>query len=167
MTSFCLPSDKTSRFRLLPLVPVVVIALVLDQFTKWLIMREFPVGGGMVVIPGFFDLVHFRNTGAAFGVLAGGHIPWRLYFFLGMTPIALIIILWLYIRTQASDQLQRWSLSLIFGGASGNFVDRLIHGEVVDFLYFYVGSFHWPAFNVADSCISVGCVLLLISILRS
>ncbi len=140
--------------------------VVLDQLTKYFILHLIPINAGQVIIPGFFNIIHVRNTGAAFSLLAGGHSEWRRLFLIGLTLIVIGIIVYAYGKVRKEDLWTRTAYALIAGGAAGNLVDRLRFGEVVDFLQFYIGSWSWPAFNVADSALSAGAVMLLISLLR-
>lgn len=139
----------------------------LDQLTKLLVVKFLPLHSSVAVIPGFFNLVHVRNTGAAFSFLAGGYTTWRQVFFVTVSIVGMAVILYVYQGLKRDDRWARGSLALIFGGALGNLIDRLRLGEVIDFLDVYVGSYHWPAFNVADSAISIGAVLLLLFLLRA
>lgn len=143
------------------------VVVFLDQLTKLLVVKFLPLHSSVAVIPGFFNLVHVRNTGAAFSFLAGGYSTWRQVFFVTVSMVGMAVILYIYQGLKRDDRWARSSLALIFGGALGNLIDRLRLGEVVDFLDVYVGSYHWPAFNVADSAISIGAVLLLLFLLRS
>lgn len=129
-------------------------------------MARFSLHESLSVIPGFFDLTYVRNPGAAFGFLAQASPAFRSFFFSAVAVIAVFLILYFIIRHKEGTLLQTTALSLISGGALGNLLDRVRFGEVVDFLDFYVGSYHWPAFNVADSAISVGACLLLYEIFR-
>lgn len=140
--------------------------LLLDQLSKILISSTLPLHSVREIIPGLFNLVHVRNPGAAFSIMAGADAVWRKGLFVGFTLIVLAIILFAYGKVPKSDRWTRTAYSLICGGALGNLVDRLRLGEVVDFLDFHVGSAHWPAFNVADSAISAGAVMLVISLFR-
>ena len=152
-----------------PMMLLAMIAgdvLILDQLTKLLIIRFFPLFAVQEVIPGFFNLVHARNTGAAFSLLAGANTFWRQAMFVSLTIVVLVILLSAYGKLRSDDYWTKTAYALISGGALGNLVDRVRLGEVVDFLDFYVGSYHWPAFNVADSAISVGACMLLISLIR-
>lgn len=143
---------------------LVIPCYAADQLTKWLICRKVEVGTGFNVIPGFLDVIHVRNTGAAFGILQGIPEPVRTYFFLGITVIAFIAILVVFLRIKERSWLLRVVFSLIIAGALGNLTDRFLFGEVVDFLSLYVGNFRWPTFNLADTYISLGMVGLLIHI---
>ena len=136
-----------------------------DQFTKWLVCQNVEVGTGFTVIPGFFDIIHMRNTGAAFGILRDIPEPVRTYFFLGITIVALVAIFTIFSRIRERSWLFKAVLSLIIAGALGNLTDRFLFGEVVDFLSFYIGRFRWPTFNLADTYISLGMAGLLITVL--
>jgi signal peptidase II len=137
-----------------------------DQLTKYLLTLYLPVNSGKVVIPGFFNLVHVRNTGGAFSMFAAGHSTPRLAVFIILTVIVLAVLVYAYNKTGKNDRWTRAAYILIAGGAAGNLIDRIRMGEVIDFLDFYAGSYHWPAFNVADSAITVGAGLLLLSLIR-
>lgn len=149
------------------LFPLVLVAVfLLDQATKAWIIGMLPVHGGFPVIDGFFNIVHVRNPGAAFGFLAGAPPQVRYVFFLAVSAAAIILILQ-YVRSlRPGQEGVLLSLALILAGAVGNLVDRLRFGEVVDFLDFYVGPYHWPAFNVADSAITTGAVFLAMFLMR-
>jgi signal peptidase II len=141
--------------------------ILLDQVTKYLVVRALPINTGKPIIPGFFNLVHVHNTGGAFSVFAGQSSPLRQYVFIALTLIVVACITFAYRKVPKKDWWTRAAYILISGGALGNLVDRVRMGEVVDFLDFYVGRMHWPAFNVADSAISVGAVMLFISLFRN
>lgn len=143
------------------------IVLALDQLTKFLVVNFLPLYSSRDIIPGFFNLVHVRNTGAAFSFLAGGFSAWRQIFFVAVSVIGIVVIFYVYRRLGKKEKLARTALALIFGGAAGNLVDRVRLGEVIDFLDFYIGKYHWPAFNVADSAISIGAVVLLLFLLKT
>jgi signal peptidase II len=129
----------------------------LDQFTKWLVVRFIRPDESRVVIPGFFDLVNWPNTGAAWGILRDYNLV--------LTIVSVLTVLALCLFRH-SFQLHRWgpriALGLITGGILGNLVDRVRVGHVIDFLSFHIGRYHWPAFNVADSAICVGVGLYII-----
>lgn len=135
------------------------VVLALDLYTKQLVLKAFAYGEH-VTVTSFFDLVRYHNEGAAFSFLAaaGG---WQRMLFSGIALIASVIIIHL-IRKHATQKLFCFALALVLGGALGNLYDRITLGYVVDFLYFHYQTYYWPAFNVADSAISVGVVLLLI-----
>jgi signal peptidase II len=135
--------------------------LVLDQATKAVVSTTLKMYEIRPVIPGFFNLTRVHNTGAAFGLLAGQASPVRTFFFLTVSFLALGVVLWMLLRLPPDQKVELVALSLIFGGALGNVVDRARLGEVIDFIDVYYRSYHWPAFNVADSAITVGVILLL------
>lgn len=139
---------------------VAAAAAALDQLTKWEIQRAFRLGEKLTLIPGFFYLVYVRNPGVAFGLLADWAWRWRMPFF-AATAVAAALLLWRMFRDAGHLGAARAALGLILGGAAGNLVDRFRYGEVVDFLDCWIGPYHWPTFNVADSCITVGTGLLL------
>lgn len=131
---------------------IAAAILAVDQFTKLLVVDAWPPGhAGVAVIPGFFRLVHFRNTGGAWGLLGG--FPW---FLTAFSIVAVLFIVWRGRWLVEGSRCRAVLIACILGGILGNLVDRLARGEVVDFLLFYLGKFAWPAFNVADSAICVG-----------
>lgn len=148
-------SSPLSFWLLLSLVIVIV-----DQLTKILTVRSFKLGERLSVVPGFFDLTLAYNKGAAFSFLAnaGG---WQRWFFTIFGIVAAIVIVWLLAR-HGGQKLFALALSLILGGAVGNVIDRIYQGQVTDFLLFYHKSWFFPAFNVADSAITVGAMLLIL-----
>ena len=148
-----------------PLTYLGALVVLGDQLTKFLLTSHMPVHEGRVIIPGFFNLVHARNTGAAFSLLAGSHTVWRQALFVAVSVLALGVIAYLLSCTPKEETWTRRGLVLILAGALGNLIDRLRFGEVVDFLDFYLGNLHWPAFNVADSAITVGAGILLVTLL--
>ncbi len=148
----------------------VVIALaivILDRITKWGVQRHITLHDTISVIPGFFQLTHIENTGAAFGLFANSSSSLKLVVLIAFSIVALAVVVVLLWRSNYAHWTTGVALSLILGGAIGNLWDRLIAGRVVDFLELYVRSFHWPAFNVADSAIVVGAFLLMSEILFS
>jgi signal peptidase II len=140
---------------------LILFVVLADQLTKLWIMHSLPLYGKRIIIPGFFNLVHVTNTGAAFGLLAGEHALWRQVFFVGVALVALGAIFLVYRQTKTKGLVFTIAVGLIAGGAVGNLIDRIRFGAVVDFLDFYVKNYHWPAFNVADSAITVGVGLFL------
>lgn len=136
----------------------------LDQGTKLYIQSIMRLHESIVIIRGFFSLTYIQNPGAAFGFLADQSDGFRTYFFLGVSFVALNLLAAFFVKTPGTDRIALSAISLLFGGALGNLVDRVRVGEVIDFLDFYVGRYHWPAFNVADSAITVGITLLLLDL---
>jgi signal peptidase II len=135
-----------------------------DQLSKLAILRSFSFGERLAVVPGLFDLTLVYNRGAAFSFLAGAS-GWQRWFFTGLGVAAAIFIVWLLAR-HGTQRLFSFALALILGGAIGNVIDRVARGQVVDFLLVYWQRWHWPAFNVADSAITVGAVLLIVDEFR-
>ncbi len=132
-----------------------------DRATKELIQSRVAATEVLPVIPGFFNIVHTRNAGAAFGLLAGAPGEWRALFLTGLSVAVLIIVARLLWQNSAGGRLLLASLALILGGALGNLYDRVVDGSVTDFLQVFLGPYEWPSFNVADSAISVGAALLV------
>ena len=144
------------------LVAIAGFLVALDQVVKLYIHTHYHLGESTAVIPNFFNLTYVRNFGAAFGFLAESHPSFRELFFLSMPPIALIIILGILRGVKETDTKQIIALSSIFGGAIGNYIDRLRFRYVIDFLDFHIyGKWSWPAFNIADMAIVGGVGLLL------
>lgn len=145
-----------------PYLLFVVSMLILDQLTKIIIARNIPLYSHIRIIPGFFDLTHIRNRGAIFGFFSQSGSRAIHLFLLAASLVALVLIIYYFLKISPDKKLIKISLSLILAGALGNLFDRCIQGYVVDFLDFYVRNWHWPTFNVADSCISIGAFLLVI-----
>ncbi len=143
-------------------IVLVLLVVVLDQVTKFLVVNSFQLYDSLEIIPGFFNLTYLTNKGAAFGFLAGVDAAWRHYFFLSLASIALVLLVVAWFRLHRDHRFYGPALALIAGGAIGNVIDRVRVGAVVDFLDFYVATHHWPAFNVADSAISIGVVFFLL-----
>ena len=143
----------------------------LDRVTKMLVQVNMRQEEVIAVIPGFFNLVSTRNRGVAFSMLANNDSEWRSFFLIGLTALVVAFvasILWQTSpRGMAASRLSRVGLSLVLGGALGNFYDRVTEGAVTDFLDFYLGSYHWPSFNVADSGLTVGVAMVLLDLWRS
>jgi signal peptidase II len=138
---------------------VVVIAL--DQITKAAISSRFLMHESYTVINGLFNLVYVMNPGAAFGFLASASATFRYIFFIGITFTAILLIIYYLVKSKPDSIVTVISLTLIFAGAVGNLIDRIRFGAVVDFLDVYINTWHWPAFNVADSAITVGAILMI------
>ncbi|MEG2004638.1 MAG: signal peptidase II [Bilophila sp.] len=136
------------------------LVLLLDQLSKFWVMEALPEYGSVPVLTGFFDLVHLRNRGAAFGFLNRSDIEWQFWLFCGATLLAVGMILSVVRSSPKHENALFAGLGLVLGGAIGNFIDRVRFRAVVDFLDFYVGQWHWPAFNVADIAICCGAFLV-------
>lgn len=149
----------------LKLIFIAGIVILLDQVTKIIVLKYMPLYHSIPIIPGFFSLTHIHNPGGAFGFLAGQGPLVRKLVFIVVSFLALCLILYFYRVTPRSYSLLSTALALIFGGAAGNLVDRIRFGKVVDFFDFYIANMHWPAFNIADSAISIGMCILLFHIL--
>ncbi|MGD0947286.1 MAG: signal peptidase II [Candidatus Binatia bacterium] len=146
-----------------PLVFAVAAGvLLLDQLTKWYIRHSFALYESVTVIDSLFHITHVRNAGGAFGLLNQAARVWRLPFFLAVSCIAVGVLLAFVRRIQPGQRWLLLALGAILGGALGNLVDRMASGEVTDFLDFHWHGYHWPAFNLADSCITAGMVILLL-----
>lgn len=148
----------------LPFLTVSLIVIALDQLSKLWIVRRIALYGSIDIIPGFFRLFHIRNTGAVWGILDRNSPAITLVLTL-FSVAAFLVMLWLFHKTDLSCRLDLVALSLIMGGALGNIIDRIRYGYVVDFIELYHGSYHFPTFNIADSALTVGVTLLIISIL--
>ena len=152
-------------------IPFSIAAAVflVDRVTKWMICRSVGAFDIHRLIPGFFNIVHTENPGAAFSLLADASGVWRSVFLIGLSStvtIFIAIMLWRGSKHGTLESLVRLGLALVLGGALGNLFDRVLTGTVTDFLEVYYGSYYFPAFNVADSAISIGAGLLLIDMLR-
>lgn len=145
---------------------ILVLGVGLDQLTKYWISQSLPKHSVIPVIPDFFNLVHVYNRGAAFGLLSTWSPDFVRYFFIGTNLAIAVVLLYLYGRTSTAYPLFLWGYSLTLSGALGNLIDRVRFGEVLDFLDFYVGRHHWPAFNVADTLICVGAGFLFLAMWR-
>lgn len=144
---------------------IAVLVVVFDRFSKWLVASNIALHDSVSVLPGFFRLTHVQNPGAAFGLFAESSSEWKVAILILFSIVALAVVSALLWKNSHSMTVTGVGLSLILGGAVGNLWDRLLSGRVVDFLDFYLGSYHWPAFNVADSAIVVGALLLVAEIL--
>ena len=151
---------RSSRHGLLPWLVLITAVIVVDQGTKVAIAKLFSYGERKAVVHDFFDLTLLYNKGAAFSFLSNGS-GWQRWFFTAIGVAAALFIVVMLAR-HSSQRLFSTALALIAGGALGNVVDRLIHGHVVDFLLFFHRDWSFPAFNVADSAITVGATLLIL-----
>lgn len=146
------------------LTTIFTFVVILDVITKAFIISTMMLHESFAVIGGFFNITYVRNPGAAFGFLADASPMFRSIFFLSVTIVVIVMILYYVIKSKDEEMLGIYALSLIVSGASGNLIDRVRFGEVIDFIDLYIGPHHWPAFNVADSAISVGAALLLLEV---
>jgi signal peptidase II len=137
---------------------IALVIIGIDQLTKWIIVRTMELGERIPVIENFFYITSHRNSGAAWGILQG-----QMVFFYIITIIVVIDIIFYMQKYAKDDSLLAVSLSLLLGGAIGNFIDRLLHQEVVDFLDFYIFGYNFPIFNVADSSLTIGVILVIIA----
>jgi signal peptidase II len=143
------------------LIAAVIAGLALaDQYTKGLVERRMTLGQGIAVIPGFFDVVYVRNRGAAFGILSGVDSAWVQRGFTAFTLLAMAALVNIYRSFPPDERLGRVAVVMIGSGAVGNLIDRVQRGSVTDFLSFHIGQYQWPAFNLADSLITVGVCFL-------
>lgn len=151
-----------------PLITMGLMLVVIDQLTKFYIDSNFVLYQSLEVISGYFNITYIRNSGVAFGILSGfkGIVSQIIFIFISLIAISAIIII--YRGTDDKMIFSRISLSLILSGAIGNMIDRIFRGgEVIDFLDFHWKSYHWPAFNIADSCITIGVILLMITMIKN
>jgi signal peptidase II len=146
------------------ILTTVSVVYILDRLTKLAIIENFGLDQSHTVVAGYFDVTYIRNTGAAFGILSFLDDSFRLPFFLVTTLAAIAMLVYFIIKTRPGDVLTLIALALIIGGALGNMTDRQVYGYVIDFIDWHVGGHHWPAFNIADSGITVGVSLLGIEI---
>jgi len=144
---------------------LIGLLLLVDQVTKWIILERVPLYSSLRVIPGFFNLTRIHNKGAIFGAFSQTGKPLVFVLLTAASFIALTLVVYYFVKTPASETGMKLALSLILAGALGNLVDRIFRGYVIDFLDFYIKNKHWPFFNVADSCITIGAFLLLLHFL--
>ncbi len=142
------------------LLIISLFVLILDQWSKYLVQKRLHLFQSFEVIKGFFNLVHVRNKGGAFGIFGGARGELFSSLFILVSFVAIGAILYFFIKVNEREKSLLFALSLVLSGAIGNLIDRLVYGEVVDFLDFHLFSYHWPAFNIADSAITLGIGLL-------
>jgi len=155
-------SEKRKYIKLAVIAGLIITA---DQITKAVILDTMSLYQSFTVISGFFDITHIHNTGGAFGIFAERNSVFRNILFLFVSSVAVGFVLYFYHKTPKTHPFLATAFALIFGGAIGNLIDRVRLGKVVDFLDFYIGNWHWPAFNVADSAITIGVVIFVFHIL--
>ena len=153
-----MPTRSSSTPSLALWLGLAFVVIILDQLTKTLILQHFQLGDTRYVTP-FFNVVRVHNTGAAFSFLAGAS-GWQRWFFVVLGFVASAFIVWM-LRSHPTQRLFCFAVTMIMGGALGNVIDRLLHGYVVDFLQFHAGGWYFPSFNLADSAITLGAVLLI------
>jgi signal peptidase II len=153
--------------RRLPYIVLAAVTLALDRWTKALIQKRFDLNESISVIDGLFNITYVRNTGVAFGIFDPLSLPAKSVLLSVFTAVAAVVVITYSVRSSLRNRLLQFALALVLGGALGNLYDRLVYGYVVDFLEFYVRTYHWPSFNVADSAISIGVILLALEILRN
>ena len=139
--------------------------IIFDQITKFLILKLVPLYKTIPIIDGCFNITYIMNKGGAFGIFANQSLYIRKFFFIFLSSIIACMILWLYKKIAKENLLFSLGLAAIFGGAVGNLIDRFRFGKVIDFLDFYIGNYHWPAFNVADSAITIGMAVFIYHII--
>ncbi|HJT01407.1 MAG TPA: signal peptidase II [Terriglobales bacterium] len=146
---------------------IAALVVIFDRLAKWIVDKNIALHESVAVVPGFFHLTHVENRGAAFGLFAESPSEWKIAVLVLFSLVALVVVSALLWKNSHAMTTTGVGLALILGGALGNLWDRLVSGQVVDFLDFYVGSYHWPAFNLADSAIVIGALLLVTEILFS
>jgi signal peptidase II len=146
---------------------IAIVVLLLDRLAKWTVEVNIPLHDSISVLPGFLRFTHVQNRGAAFGLFAESPSEWKAAVLVMFSVVALAIVCFLLWKNSHAMSTTGVGLALILGGALGNLWDRLVSGHVVDFLDIYVGNYHWPAFNLADSAIVIGAMLLVSEILFS
>ena len=156
-------AKKNAGLMLMLWLGIALVVVLLDQVTK-IAMSERLLYGQSEPVTTYFNLVMVYNKGAAFSFLSD-QPGWQRYFFTGVSVIASVFILWM-LKRNPDQRLFCWALALILGGAIGNLIDRVAYGHVIDFLDFHVHGWHWPAFNVADSAITVGAILFVLDEFR-
>lgn len=143
---------------------ITVIGLLADQASKLYVDRVMQLYQSIPVVDGLFSITYLRNRGAAFSFLS--NVSWRLPFFIAITLVATVVILVAFRKMRADQKMAQAALAMVFSGAIGNLIDRIRLGEVIDFLDVYWKSYHWPAFNIADSLICVGVALIALDMLK-
>jgi len=148
-------------------IAIIAAVVLIDRITKLYIRMRVSPWDVHPVIPGFFNIIHTENPGAAFGMFAEGSSQWRSFLLIGVTLGVMAVIAWMLFRPAraAESELLRAGFALVLGGALGNFIDRASRGTVTDFLQFFFGSYEFPSFNAADSAITIGAALLILDMI--
>jgi signal peptidase II len=144
-----------------PYLALVFILVVLDQLAKILVAKNVPLLTQINIIPGFFNLTHIQNRGAIFGFFSQSGSQLVHVLLMLASLVALSLVLFYFFKTPTKESFMMISLSLILAGAIGNLIGRVFRGHVIDFMDFYVNQWHWPSFNIADSCITIGAFILI------
>ena len=139
--------------------------IVIDQYTKFMVTLHIPINYSIKVVEGFFNLTHIRNSGVAFGIFSDQNSELKPYLLIFVSIIAIIAILVIFHQSGKNKKIAQTGLVLVFSGAIGNLIDRVLHKEVIDFIDFFIDNQHWPAFNIADSCITIGVMLMIADML--
>ena len=164
-SSFKLQVSSLTSQKYIKLACIAGSVVLVDQGTKTIVLKTMPLYDSISIIPGFFNLTHIHNPGGAFGFLAGQSSFLRSIFFLFASSLAICLIFYFYKNTPRTHPFLAAGFALILGGAIGNLIDRIRFGKVVDFLDFFIGNLHWPAFNFADSAITVGIAIFILHLL--
>ena len=145
----------------------IAFIVIADQLTKFVIDQTMPLHHSIPIVDKLFSLTYIRNTGAAFGILSGSAASFRLPFLVVFSLLAIGFVIMMLRRLPDKEVGLITALAFILGGAIGNLIDRIAYGEVIDFLDFYWASFHWPAFNLADSFITIGVLITVYYLIKA
>jgi signal peptidase II len=159
-------SHPMSRASAPVLAALAIGAFVADQLSKYWIDHRTAPGSVHVLIPGALNLMHTSNPGVAFGIFADSANPWRAPLLIGFSVAVIALLIWLLATGRAGAKLGECGIALILGGAVGNVFDRLVRRSVTDFIDFHIGSYHWYTFNLADSAIVIGALLVILELFR-
>ena len=154
------------KIKYLTLFLLANVLILVDQYSKFLVITHLPLYHSIEVIEGVFNLTHIRNPGVAFGLFAGLESQYKAWIFVFISTVAIIAILVIYHHTPKEHRMVLIALILILSGAIGNVIDRIVYQEVIDFLDIFYEGYHWPAFNFADSCISIGVGLMILDLFQ-
>ena len=163
--SFASSRGANLRNKYLFLFVISSSLIVIDQYTKFMVTLHIPLSYSINVVEGFFNLTHVRNSGVAFGIFSEQNSQLKPYLLIFVSIIAIIAILVIFHQTGKDKRMVQGALVLVFSGAIGNLIDRVLHKEVIDFIDIFFNNRHWPAFNVADACITIGVMLLAVDLL--
>jgi signal peptidase II len=150
----------------LSLFVLAIGAFAADQVSKHAVETYIAPGSQRVLVPGMLNLLHTTNPGVAFGLFAGGASPWKSLLLIAFSVLVIGILIWLLVTHRAGGALGQYGIALILGGAAGNVIDRFLRQRVTDFIDFYIGSYHWYTFNIADSAIVIGAALVVLELFR-